>query len=154
MKYIIIILLLASSYLFYKAYNDALSNKIEFDMGKLKIIRQDGTEINMEAKFADTINERAQGLMNVKTLGENEAMLFIFEQEEARKMWMENTYVPLDMLFVNGKREIFNFKENAQPLSREIIYSAGPALYVVEVQGGFVKKNNINIGDRIEYELK
>jgi uncharacterized membrane protein (UPF0127 family) len=153
MKYIIIVLVIASSYLVYRGYTDAISKNVEFGMGNMQIIKKDGSKIDLKVKIADTINERAQGLMDVKEMPEDEGMLFIFEAEEMRKMWMENTYIPLDMLFINAKKEIFNFKENAQPLSRSIIYSVGPAKYVAEFNAGFVKRHNITPGDKIDFQI-
>ncbi len=154
MRYILIGLLTASLILGIKYYNNIASKDVEFDMGNLSIIKQSGERLDIKLKIADTINERAKGLMFVKEMPEGEGMLFIFEQEEMRKMWMENTYLPLDMLFVNKDKVIFNFKENATPLSREIIYSVGPALYVVELNAGFVKKHGIKTGDKIEFEIE
>ena len=150
MRYIIIFLLISSSYLFYKAYNDALSKDVEFTSTELNIIKKDGGIIPIKIQIADTINERSKGLMFVKAMPENEGMLFVFDDEEARKMWMENTLIPLDMLFIDSKFQIFNYKENATPLSQEIIYSVGPTQYVLELNGGFIKRNQISFGDKIE----
>lgn len=153
MKYVFIVILVAAGILGYKYYNDVYSDNIKFGMGNLTIIKKDGEKIELNVQVADTFNARAQGLMFVKELGENEGMLFIFEREEMRKMWMENTYIPLDMLFVNSDKVIFNFKENAKPLSREMIYSVGPALYVVEFNAGFVKRHGIKPGDKIDFKI-
>lgn len=154
MKYIMIGLLSLSLIVGFKIYNSAISKNVEFDMGTLSVTKKNGEVVNVKLKVADAINERSQGLMFVKEMPEDEGMLFIFEAEEMRKMWMENTYIPLDMLFVNAGKQIFNIKENATPLSREIIYSVGPAKYVVEVNAGFVKKHGITAGDKIEYEIE
>jgi uncharacterized membrane protein (UPF0127 family) len=153
MRYLTAVLAIGIIFFGFKVYSEVLSKDVDFGMGKLIIKTQAGEEIKLDIKVADSQDEHAQGLMRIKELGEYSGMLFIFDREENRKMWMENTYIPLDMLFVNGDKTIFNFKENATPLSREIIYSVGPAKYVVELNGGFVKKHGIKTGDKIEFEI-
>jgi uncharacterized membrane protein (UPF0127 family) len=137
----------------YKGYNDAISKDVVFGTGTMNIIKKNGSQETVKIKIADTINERSLGLMNVKEMPDNEGMIFIFEDEAQRKMWMENTYIPLDMLFVDGKKRIFNFKENATPLSEDIIYSVGPAKYVIELNGGYVKNHQITSGDKIDFTI-
>lgn len=154
MKYIILTLLSLSLIVGLKIYDTAYKKDVDFDMGTMTIIKKSGQELKIKLKVADTINERAKGLMYVKEMPEGEGMLFVFETEEMRRMWMENTYIPLDMLFVDKDKTIFNYKENATPLSRDIIYSVGPAKYVVELNAGFVKSHGIGAGDKIEYETE
>jgi uncharacterized membrane protein (UPF0127 family) len=150
MKYIIIVLVLSSLLLGYKIYEQKNPN-IKFDNSMLKIIKQSGEVIKLKVKIADSPAERARGLMFVKQMPEDEAMLFVFDTEEMRRMWMKNTLIPLDMLFVGSNKEILNFKENAEPESLEIIFSVAPSKYVIELNGGFISKHNIKIGDKIEY---
>ncbi len=153
MRYIAILLLIAVSLLGFSIYKNVLSDDVSFGSGNLSIIKKNGEKIDLKVKIADTINERSQGLMYVKKMEGYDGMLFIFEDENMRKMWMENTNIPLDMLFINANKSIFNYKENATPLSREIIYSVGPALYVLELNAGSVAKYGIKPGDKIDFQV-
>jgi len=154
MKYIFIGLIVAFLVFGIKAYKNSIYGDSEFGTGKLSIMKQNGEKIFLKVKVADNHASRVKGLMMVESMPEDEAMLFIFEKEEMRKMWMENTIIPLDMLFISREKTIFNFHENAVPYSRQIIYSAGPALFVVELNAGFIKKHNITKGDKIEFSIK
>lgn len=151
MKYIIIVLFIASLLLGYKIYQQKNPN-LEFEKTMIKIIKSDGNEIELNVKIADTPNKRQNGLMFIKEMPENDGMLFIFDTEEMRRMWMKNTLIPLDMLFVGSNKEILNIKENALPESLDIIYSIAPSKYVIELNGGFAKKYGIEIGDKIEFK--
>jgi uncharacterized membrane protein (UPF0127 family) len=82
---------------------------------------------------------------------ESAGMLFIFPQEEVRSFWMKNTYIPLDIIFVDASREIVTIQSNTQPLSTEPVPSYKPAKYVIEVNAGFTSKHNIKEGDRVEF---
>jgi len=104
-------------------------------------------------EIADDVEERARGLMFRNSLEWNNGMLFIFEEERNLTFWMKNTYIPLDMIFINKDLRVVYIKENAQPCLEEncIIYPSNqPAKYVLEVNAGFVEKNKIKIGDRLE----
>jgi uncharacterized protein len=96
-----------------------------------------------------TDQERERGLMFRKQLPEGQGMLFDFKQEQEVSMWMENTYIPLDMIFIRRDGRIWRIAENAEPLSRTIISSDGPVLAVLEVIGGTAKKLGIAPGDRV-----
>ncbi|MEK6826382.1 MAG: DUF192 domain-containing protein [Nanoarchaeota archaeon] len=109
-----------------------------------------GNRIKVET--ADDPEERMRGLMFRDSLGENEGMLFIFDDSQTRRFWMKNTLIPLDIVFISEDFEIINVVE-AVPCTEEpceIYRSAGNAKYVLEVNGGFNKRNNITAGDRAE----
>jgi len=155
MKYPFLILIVAALFLCYRAYETAFKKNSDFAKGELSIFRQSGgVPVMLDIQIADNISKRAQGLMDVKKLGKNSGMLFIYDNEESRKMWMKNTIIPLDMMFIDSGKNILGVKENAVPLSEEIIYSANPALYVLETNGGFIKENDIKPGDKIEFKVK
>ena len=92
-----------------------------------------------------------KGLMYRQNLPENEAMLFLYPQEKMRYMWMKNTYIPLDMLFVGEDKRIGYIHHRAEPLSEEIISSKQPAIAVVEILGGRAKQLQIQIGDKVTW---
>ncbi|MFN5352070.1 MAG: DUF192 domain-containing protein [Alphaproteobacteria bacterium] len=109
-------------------------------------------KLSLNIKVADNDSARMKGLMFVNNLPENEGMLFIMEDEAEVNMWMKNTYIPLDMIFVNSNKEIVSMAENTKPLSTEIISSKNKVKYVLEINGGLAKKSGLKIGDKINYQ--
>ncbi len=106
-----------------------------------------------EAEIADTPETRTRGLMFRRSMGENEGMLFDFKFDQPISMWMRNTYIPLDMIFILADGRVNAIAENTKPLSRDIIPSQGPVRYVLEVVAGTAKRIGLRPGDRIEHSL-
>lgn len=107
----------------------------------------------IDIEVADDIQERARGLMYRQALPDNGGMLFIHDYEEMQSFWMKNTYIPLDILFVNAQKEIVTIHVNTTPMKEWSYASTLPALYVVEVNAGFCARHGITEGDKIEYSL-
>lgn len=108
--------------------------------------------VEVEVEIADSPEERQVGLMWREELGENEGMLFIFEEEQVLGFWMKNTLISLDMFFINKDFEIVKI-HTAVPCGADPCptYSSGEqALYVVEVNGGFAGEKGIQEGERVE----
>jgi uncharacterized membrane protein (UPF0127 family) len=97
--------------------------------------------------------QRARGLMYRRELLEGRGMLFDFHREQEISMWMQNTYIPLDMIFIRGDGRIHRIAENTEPLSTRIISSGGPVRAVLEVIGGTAKKLGIRPGDRVGHSI-
>ena len=106
-------------------------------------------KIKIDLEIADNEYERQLGLMNRKSMEENQGMLFIFQHERMQSFWMRNTLIPLDMMFVNKENKIITIHKNTKTLSAQSYPSTGPAIYVVEVIGGFTDKYKIVVGDKI-----
>jgi uncharacterized membrane protein (UPF0127 family) len=104
-------------------------------------------------EIVDNEADRAKGLMFRKELPEGKGMLFDFKTEQDVSFWMENTYIPLDMLFIRADGQILRIAENTEPLSRRIIPSGGKVLAVLEVIGGTARKFGIAPGDRVAHPL-
>ena len=104
-------------------------------------------------EMAVTEAEREKGLMFRKELPEGQGMLFDFHQEQEVAFWMQNTYIPLDMIFIGGDGRILRIAENTQPLSTRLIPSNGPVRAVLEVIGGTAEKLGIAPGDRIAFPM-
>jgi len=111
------------------------------------------TLARIDIELADTDALRARGLMFRESMPENAGMLFLMDFEEIQSFWMRNTYISLDMLFVNAEREIVTIHPNTTILSDRSYTSSRPALYVVEVNAGFSYQNNIREGDFIEFRI-
>ena len=100
-------------------------------------------------EIADNDADRAKGLMYRKELPEGRGMLFDFHSDQEVSFWMQNTYIPLDMIFIRGDGRILRIAENTEPLSTRIIGSNGPVRGVLEVIGGTARKMGIGPGDRV-----
>ena len=107
-----------------------------------------GKMLNFSVEIASTNEQRQYGLMYRKEMAENAGMLFDFGQSRRVTMWMENTILPLDMLFIDSTGVIRHIKENAVPYSEDIIDSMGSVKYVVELNAGIVRKLGIKVGDK------
>ncbi|HAV21976.1 MAG: hypothetical protein A2X67_14255 [Ignavibacteria bacterium GWA2_55_11] len=123
--------------------------------GELTFRRQDGTTITkIDIEIADDQEQRTSGLMGRPMLDERCGMLFVFEQEEPRSFWMMNTMISLDMMFVNGKKEVVTVHSRTIPFSTESYASSADCQYVVEVNAGFADRYGISQGDKIDWEKK
>jgi uncharacterized protein len=100
-------------------------------------------------EVVDNDADRAKGLMYRKELPEGQGMLFDFQRDQEVSFWMQNTYIPLDMIFIRGDGRILRIAENTEPLSTRLIPSNGPVRAVLEVIGGTAQKLGISAGDRV-----
>lgn len=139
-------------------YNFAIKNDNSMEYysftkeGELILFDSTGNEkIKIEIEIADNDYERQLGLMNRKEMKENQGMLFIFPYETLQSFWMRNTLIPLDIVFINSKKEIVTIHKNTHTLSDQSYPSSAPAEYVLEVIAGFTDKFNIQLGDKINW---
>jgi uncharacterized membrane protein (UPF0127 family) len=106
--------------------------------------------IKLNLVKANTNSKRDTGLMNrKKKLNNNEGMLFIYKTPQYISMWMKNTFIPLDVLFLDNDYKVVEYKENMTPLKLNKHASKIKCKYAIEINGGGTKKNNIKIGTRI-----
>lgn len=94
---------------------------------------------------------RSRGLMFVQRLEEHEGMIFIYPEPRPISMWMKNTFIPLDMVFVSAEGRVAQVVENTKPHSLETVQSSAPALAVIELKGGTARKLNIRAGALVEH---
>ena len=118
----------------------------------LEIATKSGVHV-FSVEMATTEEEKTTGLMYRKELPDGKGMLFDFSPEQQVSMWMKNTYIPLDMIFISADGHILRIAENTEPLSTKIISSGGPAKGVLEVIAGTAQKYGIEPGDRIGHPL-
>lgn len=116
---------------------------------KMDILTTSGQRFRFHIEVAKTMEEKERGLMFRKELAADGGMIFIFGEAYRPYLWMRNTLVPLDMLFLDKEGYIQYIKHSAKPHSLEPIGSGGEAWAVVELQGGISKKLGIRIGDRV-----
>jgi hypothetical protein len=100
-------------------------------------------------ELAETPAQMEQVLMFRRELAPDAGMLFDFKTPTVATMWMRNTLIPLDMLFVGGDGHIVNIHERAVPQSDAIIAAAAPARAVIELNGGTAARLGIKPGDRV-----
>ena len=107
-------------------------------------------DISIQVEVSDTQNERTKGLSGKENLGNREGMLFVFDNEDLHGIWMKDMNFPIDILWINEDYEIVDIKENAKPESfPEIFYPKTKSLYVLEVNMGFLEKNNTELDGKI-----
>ena len=118
---------------------------------ELSIITSNGSRHNFLVEVARTEEEKKIGLMFRKTLAKNAGMLFLYKREAPRLMWMKNTFIPLDILFIDKKGVIKRVVKRTVPHSLATISSRQSVLAVLELRGGITSSLDINKGDRIEH---
>jgi uncharacterized membrane protein (UPF0127 family) len=120
------------------------------DLHPLEIVTRAGVQV-FSVEEAKTDEERERGLMFRTSLPDGQGMIFDFSPEQNVSMWMKNTLIPLDMIFIRADGRILRIAENTRIQSEEIIPSGGPVRAVVEVIAGTAKKYGIAPGDRVSY---
>jgi uncharacterized membrane protein (UPF0127 family) len=118
----------------------------------LEIVTKAGVQV-FSVEMATTEKEKETGLMYRKELPDGKGMLFDFSPEQQISMWMKNTYISLDMIFIGADGRILRIAENTEPESTRIISSGGPAKAVLEVIAGTARKYGIAPGDRVAHPL-
>jgi uncharacterized membrane protein (UPF0127 family) len=127
---------------------------IEFKKeGQLSFYCRQNNEIvsTIDIEIAEDDYERALGLMHRYSMSDNHGMLFIMKEEEQQSFWMKNTYISLDIMFLNENYEIVKIHKYTEPLSEEPIPSIEKSKYIVEVIEGFCDKFKIKEGDFVRY---
>ena len=120
--------------------------------GSLSIfLSKQTSSVNVDIEVADDDTERMRGLMDRLNLPEFAGMLFIFEKDEPRSFWMKNTFISLDIIYINSNKEIVSIQKYTQPKTTSSIPSEKPARYVLEVNAGFTDKYGISPGDKVEF---
>lgn len=103
----------------------------------------------LDVWVADTPARQAQGLMFVRDLPPDRGMLFVYGEPRMLGMWMKNTYIELDILFIGADGRIVHVAERAQPHSLETIAPPRPAQYVLELRGGEAQRRALRPGDKV-----
>ncbi len=116
---------------------------------KLQIFEDSNTVAEFMVAIADNDAKREYGLMNLGALGRKHGMLFVFDHNQVINMWMKNTKIPLDMIFIDENDVIVNIKENATPQSLEVISSGKKARKILEINGGLSQSFGIKIGQKL-----
>ncbi|WP_288427186.1 DUF192 domain-containing protein [uncultured Agrobacterium sp.] len=121
-----------------------------FSTEKLEIVTASGATHSFTVELANTDGQRQQGLMFRKSMAADHGMIFDFDMDRDVAMWMKNTFIPLDMLFISRAGKITHISPNAVPHSEAIISSRGPVRFVLELNAGTAKKLGIAAGDTVK----
>jgi len=118
----------------------------------LKLITSSGTH-TFEIEVAETDEQKARGLMFRRTLEPTAGMLFPYLPPQEITMWMKNTYISLDMVFIKADGKVLRVAERTEPFSERVIASGGDAAAVLEVVAGTAARIGIKPGDKVEHRL-
>jgi uncharacterized protein len=118
----------------------------------LKLLTASGTQV-IDTEIADTLEEKAQGLMFRTHLDDKSGMLFFYDRPQEITMWMRNTYIPLDMVFIRRDGVVHRIEAMTQPLSDDIVASRGQASACLELAGGAAERLGLKPGDRVEHRF-
>ena len=104
-----------------------------------------------QVEIANNDATREHGLMDRRYMAPDHGMLFEFDREAPVAFWMKNTYIPLDMIFIAPSGVVTHIAANAEPLSERVIPSGGPAVAVLELDGGVAASIGLKVGNKIRH---
>ncbi len=122
------------------------------DLESLAIFKGDNEIAAYTVEVAKTRSTRKKGLMYRKFMAEDQGMLLYYRDSVRMAIWMKNTFIPLDIIFINKRGEIVKTHTSAEPLSLETIDSGEKVQAVLELNAGQIEKYGISVGDRINHK--
>lgn len=125
----------------------------ETDASVRAVFSPPGAEpVTVRVELAITPEQRERGLMFRKHMEEDAGMLFVFEESEQLRFWMRNTYIPLDMIFIEPSLRVLGIVENAEPMTDTSRWVPGQSQYVVEVNAGFSRRHGLAQGTVVRFD--
>jgi uncharacterized membrane protein (UPF0127 family) len=115
------------------------------------VLKTETGDHNFNIEVATTREEQALGLMFRRSLPENAGMLFLYERPQPAAMWMKNTLIPLDMVFIAPDGSVLRIEANTEPFSTAVIPSEGAVSAVLELNAGQAGKIGLKRGDKVVY---
>lgn len=119
----------------------------------LKKATSDSVIKTLDIEIADNEYETQTGLMYRNELQNNQGMLFIFPDLQMRSFYMKNTKIPLDIIYIDDSKSIVSFQKNAKPFDETSLPSLAPAKYVLEIYAGLSDQWQLEVGDKIQFEV-
>ena len=148
LKKLLMLLLITSAFMV-KADNYALRELESWEKNIIKISNSSDILHTFEVYIADSNSKRKKGLMYIENLPNNHGMLFKFNSPRIASMWMKNTYISLDLLFIDKNQTIVKIHNNAEPFNLKSISSKLKVKWVLEINGGLAEELEINPGNKI-----
>ncbi|OCP24129.1 MULTISPECIES: DUF192 domain-containing protein [unclassified Ensifer] len=124
--------------------------EVQFTADRMRVVTADNQAHELTVELAIDADQREQGLMFRRSMAPDHGMLFDFGETRRVMMWMKNTHLALDMLFVDKRGIVRTIHQDAVPFSEAIIDSGEPVAFVLELNAGTVKRLGIKAGDRLE----
>jgi uncharacterized membrane protein (UPF0127 family) len=131
-----------------------LTKEVSFTKeGEVTLLKNasDSIVATLDIEIADDEYQTQTGLMYRKSMPDNQAMLFIFNDEVRRSFYMKNTEFALDIIYLNAEKEIVSIQKNAQPYDETSLPSEAPAMYALEVNAGLSDSWGLEVGDKLEF---
>ena len=113
------------------------------------VTRADGKKIPLALEEASTLPQQEKGLMFRTQMEADEGMIFLYTDADIRQIWMKNTVLPLDIIFIGADHRILSIEPNSTPFSETVIASPSPAQWIVELRGGVANAYGLHVGDLI-----
>lgn len=136
-------------YFFLIQFNNNILFASDIKTGVVEL-KKSNTFFNVD--IADTQQKRSKGLMFRSVLDIDRGMLFVFPTESYVSVWMKNTLLSLDIIFISKNMMIVDLVEKTSPMSEDIYTSKENTKYILEINSGLIKSLNINLGDKINIE--
>lgn len=147
LKLVFAILLLVAA-----AYSAPAAAEIRFERSEITVATAKGP-VRFDVELATDDRQRAQGLQHRKAMAADAGMLFLFPAPQIIDMWMKNTHLSLDMIFIRGDGHVVAIAQETKPFSLDIVSSGVPAYAVLEVLAGTARRLGIAPGDRVIHPL-
>ena len=149
----ILIIILCCSFVFplstFTANARTLDDLEDLEKGTVSIKLNSNESIEFSVLIAESNKDRRQGLMHIEFMEENQGMLFVFNPPRRVSMWMRNTPMSLDILFIDRNGKVINMEENTMPYSTKALSSGGTIRWVLEINDGLAKTKGIKTGDLV-----
>ncbi|HYM42645.1 MAG TPA: DUF192 domain-containing protein [Steroidobacteraceae bacterium] len=139
-----------------RAESPAILDLATYPRAALEIVQHAGPQarrFHFDVWVADTRERAEQGLMFVRDLPPGRGMVFPLEPPRVEAMWMKNTYIELDMLFIALDGRVSKIIERARPLSLATLSSDTPVRAVLELRGGEAQRLGLRVGDSVSWKL-
>ena len=120
-----------------------------FETDKLVVVNDDGIRHELDVYLALDFEQHRRGLMFVRKLPLTTGMLFVYDGDEQRSMWMKNTYISLDIVYARADGSVSSVIHNTEPLSLRSLVSVEPVQYVLELNAGVARRFKIGTGSRL-----
>ena len=115
------------------------------------VVETPAGDVPLAVEVAEDDTQRGYGLMFKKALGDGEGMIFLFDETREHIFWMKNTFIPLDMVFVDDHRRVAGVYENAEPFSLRRMTVEKPSRYVLEVNAGWCREHGVAPGTQLRF---
>lgn len=125
----------------------------ESQLEELLIIKEDGEVLSYRIEIADTAATRKKGLMYRKYMPREQGMLLVYSRSRQVNIWMKNTHIPLDIIYIDERGEITQITRDAVPFSLASMPSQSKVLAVLELNAGETEKQEIQVGDQVVHPV-